>query len=87
VTLHVLRPGGRAAFIGGPPLTPTRGDVRALKPPVSRSTKAMNLLAELIDAGAVRPPEFQVHGLPGAAEAHRISKSRHLRGKLVFRTR
>jgi len=84
-TLLVLRPGGRAAFIGSPAPTPSRPDVRALKPPVRRSTERMNRVAELIEAGAVRPPEIRVYGLDEAAEAHRVSESRHFRGKLVFR--
>jgi NADPH:quinone reductase-like Zn-dependent oxidoreductase len=51
-TLKVLRSGGRAAFIGSPAPT-TRPDVRALKPPVRRSTAGMNRVAELIKAGVV----------------------------------
>jgi NADPH:quinone reductase-like Zn-dependent oxidoreductase len=42
-------------------------------------------LAELIEAGAVRPPEIKVYGLDQAAEAHQLSQARHLRGKLVFK--
>jgi NADPH:quinone reductase-like Zn-dependent oxidoreductase len=86
-TLTVLRPGGRAAFIGGAAPTPERSDVRALKPPVRRSTAAMNRVAELIDAGAIRPPEIERYGLADAAEAHRVSEGRHFRGKLVFAVR
>jgi NADPH:quinone reductase-like Zn-dependent oxidoreductase len=86
-TLAVLKSGGRAAFIGGPPPNPSRQDLRALKPPVRRSSEAMNRLADLIEAGAVRPPDIHVFSLAQAAEAHRISESRHLRGKLVLRTR
>ena len=86
-TLAVLRPGGRAAFIGSPPPVPTRPDVRALKPPVSRSTQNMDRIAELIEAGVIRPPEIRTFGLDEAVEAHRVSESRHLRGKLVFKVR
>ena len=85
--MSVLRPGGRAAFIGGPAPTPTRSDLRALKPPVRRSAEAMNRVAELVETGAVLPPEIHVYPLAQAAEAHRVSESRHFRGKLVFRTR
>jgi NADPH:quinone reductase-like Zn-dependent oxidoreductase len=84
-TLLVLKSGGRAAFIGGPAPEPNRPDVRALKPPVTRSTERMNRLADLIDGGAIRPPEIKVYRLDQAAEAHRLSQSRHLRGKLVFK--
>jgi NADPH:quinone reductase-like Zn-dependent oxidoreductase len=86
-TLLVLRPGGRAAFIGGPAPKPKRPDVRALKPPVTRSKDRMNRLADLIEAGAVRPPEIKVYRLDQAAEAHELSQARHLRGKLVFKIR
>jgi NADPH:quinone reductase-like Zn-dependent oxidoreductase len=86
-TLLVLKSGGRAAFIGGPVPQPKRPDVRALKPPVTRSTERMNRLADLIDAGAIRPPEIKVYRLDEAAEAHQLSQSRHLRGKLVFEIR
>lgn len=86
-TLSVLRSGGRAAFIGGPAPTLERPDVRALKPPVRRSTAGMNRLAELIEAGVVRPPEIERFGLEEAAEAHRMSEARHVRGKLVFAVR
>ena len=39
----------------------------------------------LVTRGAVRVPEITVYTLSQAAEAHRISESRHLRGKLVFK--
>ena len=86
-TLLVLKPGGRAAFIGGPAPAPKHPEIRALKPPVTRSTERMNRLAGLIDAGAIRPPEIEIYSLDQAAEAHRLSQSRHLRGKLVFQIR
>jgi NADPH:quinone reductase-like Zn-dependent oxidoreductase len=86
-TLLVLKPGGRAAFIGGPAPEPKHPDVRTLKPPVTRSTERMNRVADLIDAGVVRPPEIKVYSLDQAAEAHQLSQSRHLRGKLVFKIR
>ena len=86
-TLLVLKPGGRATFIGGPAPEPKRPDVRALKPPVKRSTERMNRVADLIDTGAVRPPEIKTYSLDQAAEAHQLSQSRHFRGKLVFKIR
>src|SRR5215212_8853107 len=86
-TLLVLKPGGRAAFIGGPAPAPKHPEIRALKPPVTRSTERMNRLADLIVAGAIRPPEIEIYSLDQAAEAHRLSQSRHLRGKLVFQIR
>jgi NADPH:quinone reductase-like Zn-dependent oxidoreductase len=85
----VLRPGGRAAFIGSgmEAPRPNRSDVTSLRPPVGRSRAAMEKIAEVIVSGAVRPPAIKLYGLPEAAEAHRLSESRHFRGKLVFQVR
>jgi NADPH:quinone reductase-like Zn-dependent oxidoreductase len=85
----VLRPGGRAAFIasGMQAPQPTRTDVTALRPPVGRSRSAMERIAQLFEAGAVRAPETKLYKLSEAAEAHRLSQSRHFRGKLVFQVR
>ncbi len=85
----VLKPGGRAAFIasGAQPPKPDRDDVTALRPPVGRSRQALERIAELYAAGAVRPPEIKTYPLSEAAEAHRLSESRHFRGKLVLAVR
>jgi NADPH:quinone reductase-like Zn-dependent oxidoreductase len=85
----VLKPGGRAAFIasGAQAPQPTRSDVTALRPPVPRTRKAMERVAELYLTGAVRPPEIKLYPLSQAAEAHRLSEGRHFRGKLVFQVR
>jgi NADPH:quinone reductase-like Zn-dependent oxidoreductase len=85
----VLKPGGRAAFIasGAEAPKPDRSDVTGLRPPVPRSRKAMERIAELYVAGAVKPPEVKLYKLSQAAEAHRLSQARHFRGKLVFQVR
>jgi len=85
----VLKPGGRAAFIasGAEAPKPDRNDVTALRPPVPRSRAAMERVAQLYTAGAIRPPEIKLYALSQAAEAHRMSQSRHFRGKLVFQIR
>ena len=85
----VLKPGGRAAFIasGAQAPKPDRSDVTALRPPVPRSRKAMERIAQLFEAGAIRPPEVKLYRLSEAAEAHRLSQARHFRGKLVFQIR
>jgi len=41
----------------------------------------------LLEAGAVSPPAITRYKLADAAEAHRVSESRHLQGKLVLETR
>src|SRR5215471_11865071 len=83
----VLKPGGRAAFIASGPQAPkpARNDVTALRPPVERGRRPLERIVELYQAGAVRPPEIKLYRLSEAADAHRLSESRHFRGKLVFR--
>jgi NADPH:quinone reductase-like Zn-dependent oxidoreductase len=66
---------------------PTRSDVVSLRPPVQRSRAAMERIAQLIETGAVRPPTIKVYPLSQAVDAHRLSESRHFRGKLVFQVR
>ena len=85
----VLKPGGRAAFIasGAQPPKPLRADVTALRPPVGRARRHLDRIAELYQAGVVRPPEIKLYRLSEAADAHRLSESRHFRGKLVFQVR
>jgi NADPH:quinone reductase-like Zn-dependent oxidoreductase len=85
----VLKPGGRAAFIasGAQAPSPDRNDVRSLRPPVGRDRRHLERIAQLVQIGAVRPPEVKLFRLSEAAEAHRLSESRHFRGKLVFQVR
>lgn len=85
----VLRPGGRAAFIGSGPTAPAspRDDVQSLRPKVGRDRAHLDRIVELVTSGAVRLPEIRIYSLAEAAEAHRVSEGRHLRGKLVFKVR
>ena len=85
----VLKPGGRAAFIasGPQPPKPSRSDVQSLRPNVGRDRPHLERIVALYQAGAVRPPEVTLFPLSAAAAAHRLSQSRHLRGKLVLRVR
>jgi NADPH:quinone reductase-like Zn-dependent oxidoreductase len=85
----VLKPGGRAAFIasGAQAPKPNRNDVTSLRPPVGRSRLSLDRIAQLIQAGAIRPPAIKLYRLSDAADAHRLSESRHFRGKLVFQVR
>jgi len=85
----VLKPGGRAAFIasGAHAPKPNRNDVTSLRPSVGRSRRHLERIAELFQAGAIRPPEIKLYRLSEAADAHRLSESRHFRGKLVFQVR
>jgi NADPH:quinone reductase-like Zn-dependent oxidoreductase len=85
----VLKPGGRAAFIASGPQAPKpdRSDVTALRPAVGRARAPLERVAQLVASGAVRPPEVKLYRLAQAAEAHRLSESRHFRGKLIFQLR
>src|SRR6185295_11335929 len=85
----VLKPGGRAAFIASGAKAPAadRADVTALRPPVPRARAPLERIAALHAAGAVRVPEIKLYTLAQAAQAHRLSQSRHFRGKLVFQVR
>jgi NADPH:quinone reductase-like Zn-dependent oxidoreductase len=85
----VLKPGGRAAFIasGAQAPKPQRTDVTSLRPPVGRARRPLERIIELVRAGAVRVPEIKFYRLSEAADAHRLSESRHFRGKLMFRVR
>ena len=82
----VLKPGGRATFIGSGAQAPKpeRGDVVGLRPSVGRDRPHLERIVELVTLGAVRPPEVTRYRLGDAVAAHRVSESRHFRGKLVF---
>jgi len=85
----VLRPGGRAAFIasgGTAPVAP-RDDVESLRPQVGRDRPHLERIVELIEAGAMTVPEINLYALSDAVEAHKVSESRHLRGKLILKIR
>jgi NADPH:quinone reductase-like Zn-dependent oxidoreductase len=85
----VLKPGGRAAFIasGAQAPKPDRSDVVALRPSVGRDRRHLERIVALVALGAVRPPDVTRYRLSEAEAAHRVSQSRHFRGKLVFLVR
>jgi NADPH:quinone reductase-like Zn-dependent oxidoreductase len=85
----VLKPGGRLVWIAPAPagFHPTRQDVQVLRPGVARDRAHLERMLALLEAGAVSPPAITRYKLADAAEAHRVSESRHLRGKLVFEIR
>lgn len=85
----VLRSGGRLASVavgGSAPPSP-RADVRSLRPRVDRSRERLDRVADLVVKGAVRLPDITEYPLAKAADAHRVSEARHLRGKLVLKVR
>ena len=83
---QVLKPGGRLVWIAGAPegFKIPRGDVETLRPAVARDRAHLERMNALVEAGAVQPPAITRYKLSDAAEAHRVSESRHLQGKLVF---
>jgi len=82
----VLKPGGRLVWIAPAPegFRLPRTDVETLRPNVMRDRAHLERMLALLDAGAVRPPKIVRYKLADAGEAHRVSESRHLQGKLVF---
>jgi NADPH:quinone reductase-like Zn-dependent oxidoreductase len=85
----VLKPGGRLVWVAPAPdgFKPPRSDVKVLRPAVSRDRAHLERIVELLNAGAVVPPPIVRYALADAAEAHRVSEARHLRGKLVLAVR
>jgi NADPH:quinone reductase-like Zn-dependent oxidoreductase len=85
----VLKPGGRLVWIAPAPegFRLPRTDVETLRPNVMRDRAHLERMLALLDAGAVRPPNIIRYKLADASEAHRVSESRHLQGKLVFEIR
>ncbi len=88
-SFSVLKPGGRLAHIvASPPgFEPPREDVRMIRPDVRRDRAHLGRIIELAAAGAVRPPEIKEMPLAEAAAAQEISKTGHVRGKIILRVR
>ena len=85
----VLKPGGRLVWVAPAPdgFYQPRSDVTVLRPAVSRDRAHLERIVALLDAGAVSPPPIARYDLADAAEAHRVSEGRHLRGKLILAVR
>ena len=85
----LLKPGGRLVHIAaGPPgFSPPREDVRVIRPNVRRDRAHLARILELAESGAVRPPHIQEMPLADAAAAQEISKTGHVRGKIILRVR
>jgi NADPH:quinone reductase-like Zn-dependent oxidoreductase len=85
----VLKSGGRLVWVAPGPagFRPPRSDVRVLRPAVARDRAHLDRIVALLEASAVSPPPIAQYALVDAADAHRVSEARHLRGKLVLAVR
>mmetsp|Transcript_10067 Transcript_10067/g.11496 ORF Transcript_10067/g.11496 Transcript_10067/m.11496 type:complete len:312 (+) Transcript_10067:149-1084(+) len=88
-SFHVLKPGGRAAFIASGKVAPSSpsNDYESIRPNVLRDRSHLERIVELLNAKAISVPNIQLFSLEQAVEANRISESRHFKGKLVFQIR
>ncbi len=88
-SFSVLRPGGRLVHIAAAPagFVPPRGDVTVVRPNVARDRLHLERIVELFETGALRPPEIEHMPLAAAAAAQELSKTGHVRGKIVLDVR
>ena len=84
----VLKPGGRLAHVAPPPdgFEPPK-EVTVVRPNVTRDRKHLERIADLVEAGGMRPMEVVPMKLADAQDAHRLSEKGHVRGKIVFQIR
>ncbi len=84
-----LKPGGRLIHIAAGPagFTAPRDDVTVTRPHVGRDRAHLERILDLVAEGAVRPPEIARMPLAEAAAAQELSKTGHVRGKIVFEVR
>jgi NADPH:quinone reductase-like Zn-dependent oxidoreductase len=88
-SFSVLKPGGRLVYIarGSDDAPPPPAHVEMLRPKVDRDGAHMERIVELVALGAVTPPEITEFPLDQVAEAHKMSATGHVRGKIVLNVR
>jgi NADPH:quinone reductase-like Zn-dependent oxidoreductase len=84
----VLKANGRLVFVarGENGFTPPIG-VQMLRPNVVRDRLHMDRVADLVASGVIKPPAIQAMPLEQAGAAQEISKTGHVRGKIVLTVR
>ncbi|MGE5190297.1 MAG: NADP-dependent oxidoreductase [Gemmatimonadota bacterium] len=85
----VLRKGGRLVSIVSIP-EPEEAHPYGVRTEfvfVSPNGNQLRRIAELVESGAVRPPELEVMRLDEAARAQELSRTGHVRGKIVLKIR
>ena len=87
-SVSVLRPGGRLVYITKPPEGFSPGDeIEYLRPKVPRDAGHMNVIAGLVAEGAICAPEITELPLDQIKNAHELSATEHVRGKIVLTVR
>jgi NADPH:quinone reductase-like Zn-dependent oxidoreductase len=88
-SFSVLKPGGRLVYIarGSDDAPPPPAHVEMIRPRVDRDGAHMERIVELAALGAVTPPEITEFPLAQVAEAHEMSATGHVRGKIVLNVR
>lgn len=85
-SIAVLKSGGLLIHIAPPPkdMPPPPDGIRIVRPNVGRDRVHMERLAELVTAGAIKPPAIEAVPFSDAARAHAQMETGHVRGKLVL---
>lgn len=84
-TFASLKTGGRAAFISEAEAPPApRRDIVSLRPQVARHRRHLDRLLDFVTDERFLMPNIATFPLSKAADAHRLSESGHVRGKLVL---
>ncbi|MEE8284456.1 MAG: zinc-binding dehydrogenase [Alphaproteobacteria bacterium] len=88
-SFSVLKPGGRLVYIarGSDDAPPPPDHIEMIRPKVDRHRRHMERITELVALGAVKAPEITAFPLAQVAEAHKMSATGHVRGKIVLLVR
>ena len=87
-SVFVLKPGGRLVYITKPPegFSPP-DDIEYLRPKVPRDAGHMKVIADFVLQGVIWAPEITEMPLNKIKEAHELSATERVRGKIVLAVR